>query len=117
MYVVPAASELVGVNVATVSVLFERHGTRHVFPLGSFSDERTPCSGTTGLVNVAVGAAETGLLDEPAVGRDAGHRRGRSGWLRGIEDHVNAVAGALKVAVGKPGPPALKTPFPPPVVV
>ncbi len=63
----PAASEFVGVKVATVSVLSKKVAPGTAFPFGSVSvNDSVP--GTTGSDNVAVGWVETGLLDELASG-------------------------------------------------
>ena len=65
---VSGASELVGVNVATVSVLSMKVTVPEtVFPLESLSVNDT-LLGTTAWENVAVGATVTGLPDEPEPG-------------------------------------------------
>ncbi len=61
-----------------------------VFPFGSFSVNDTEL-GTTASENVALGSMETGLLDEPVTGVDAGHLR-MAPRLRGVENHVDGVA-------------------------
>jgi len=67
VYVVLAASELVGVNVATVLAPLKLTEPGTVFPPESLSVNDTVL-GTTGWENVAVGAAETGLPVDPEVG-------------------------------------------------
>jgi hypothetical protein len=65
--VVLAASELVGVNVATVLPLLKLTEPATAFPPESLSVNDT-VFGTTAWENVAVGATETGLLVDPFVG-------------------------------------------------
>ncbi len=65
VYVVPAASELVAVKVATVLVLSKDVVPGTVIPLGSFRVNDVVL-GTTGLENVAEEASVTALLVEPA---------------------------------------------------
>ena len=54
-------------NVATVSVLSKVVAPGTVFPSWSVTENDTVL-GTTGSENVAVGATDTGLLDEPGEG-------------------------------------------------
>ena len=96
------ASEFVGVNVATVSVLSKVVVPGTEFPLGSVTVNDTVL-GTTALENVTVGAVDTGLLVRPGIGRDTGHRRCRAGRLRRVEDHVDGVARAVKLVRGETG--------------
>ena len=67
VYVVLAASELDGVNVATVSALLKLTEPATEFPPESFSVNDTVFC-TTAWENVAVGATETGLPVDPAEG-------------------------------------------------
>ena len=62
-----AASELVGVNVATVFAAVEAHRPATLFPPESFTVNDTVL-GTTAWENVAVGATETGLPVDPELG-------------------------------------------------
>ena len=64
---VPAASELDGVNVATVSEALKDVVPATEFPPESVTENDTEV-GTTASENVAVGAVETGLLVEPVAG-------------------------------------------------
>jgi hypothetical protein len=65
--VVLAASELVGVNVATVLPLFKLTEPATGVPTESFSVNDTVFA-TTACENVAVGATETGLPVDPPLG-------------------------------------------------
>jgi hypothetical protein len=67
VYVVPAASELVGVNVATVSAVLKLTDPATLFPLESFK-VNDAVLGVTACENVAVGATDTALPVEPALG-------------------------------------------------
>ena len=62
-----AASELVGVNVATVLPVLKLTEPATLLPLESCTVNDT-VFGTTAWENVAVGATETGLPVDPAVG-------------------------------------------------
>ena len=64
---VPAASWLVGVNVATVSALLNDVAPATALPFGSVK-VNDAVLGTTAVLNVAVGSVVTALLDEPATG-------------------------------------------------
>jgi hypothetical protein len=65
--VVSAASEFVGVNVATVPALLKLTEPETVFPFGSVS-VNDAVLGTTASENVAAGATVTGLPEEPELG-------------------------------------------------
>ena len=67
MYVVPAASGFVGVNVATVSAALKLTVPATVFPPESTMVNDT-VPGCTGCENVAVGATDTALPVDPALG-------------------------------------------------
>ena len=67
VYVVSGASELAGVNVATVPVLLIEVVPETAFPL-EFLTVNDTVLGTTAWENVAVGATESGLPDEPEPG-------------------------------------------------
>ena len=67
VYVVPAASELVGVNVATVSAALNPTDPATVFPAESFT-VNDAVLGVTGCENVADGATDTALPVDPALG-------------------------------------------------
>ena len=67
VYVVPAASELVGVNVATVSAALKLTVPATLFPLESFT-VNDAVLGVTACENVAVGATDTALPVDPALG-------------------------------------------------
>jgi hypothetical protein len=67
VYVVLPASELVGVNVATVSAAFKLTVPLTVLFAESFTVNDT-VPGVTGWENVAVGATDTALPVDPAAG-------------------------------------------------
>jgi hypothetical protein len=67
VYVVLAASELVGVNVATVSAPLKLTDPATALPPESLSVNDTVL-GTTAWLNVAVGATDTALPVDPALG-------------------------------------------------
>src|SRR5690349_18521268 len=67
VYVVPAASELDGVNVATVFPALKLTDPATRLLLASLSVNDT-VPGTTAWENVADGATDTGLPDDPAEG-------------------------------------------------
>ena len=79
VYVVPAASELVGVNVATVF-----RGVKPTDPATLFPPESTTVNdtvlGVTACENVADGATDTALPVDPPARR---HRRHRRRHIRG----------------------------------
>ena len=75
-----AASELVGVKVATVSAALKVTEPATAFPPESLTVNDTVL-GTTAWENVAVGATETGLPVDPHARRDGRHRR-RGGTRR-----------------------------------
>jgi hypothetical protein len=64
VYVVPADSEFAGVKVPVVLALLNVTVPGTTLPFGSVT-VNIAVLGTTGLEKVAVGAVETGLLDEP----------------------------------------------------
>src|SRR5579859_7515572 len=65
--VVPAASEAAGVNVATVSAALKLTDPLTGFPPESFTVNDTVLA-VTGSENVAVGATDTGLPEDPPAG-------------------------------------------------
>jgi hypothetical protein len=67
VYVVLAANELVGVNVATVFPVLKLTVPATELPAASFSVNDVVL-GTTACENVAVGATDTGLPVEPEAG-------------------------------------------------
>ena len=67
VYVVPTASELFGVNVATVSAPLKPTVPATLFPPESFTVNDTVL-GVTGCENVADGATDTALPVDPAPG-------------------------------------------------
>ena len=67
VYVVPAASELFGVNVATVSPLLKPTDPATLFPAESLTVNDTEL-GVTGWENVADGATEAALPVDPELG-------------------------------------------------
>jgi hypothetical protein len=67
VYVVLAASELDGVNVATVSALFKLTDPATLFPPESTTVNDT-VPGVTGCENVADGATDTALPVDPELG-------------------------------------------------
>jgi hypothetical protein len=67
VYVTPAASALVGVNVATVSALLKLSDPATLFPPESFTVNDT-VPGVTAWENVAEGAADTGTPVAPELG-------------------------------------------------
>ena len=67
VYVVPAASELVGVNVATVSAALKLTDPATLFPPESLTVNDTVL-GVTGCENVADGATDTATPVAPELG-------------------------------------------------
>src|SRR5215469_17972983 len=67
VYVVPTASELVGVNVATVSAALKLTDPATLFPAESTTVNDT-VPGCTACENVADGATDTALPDAPELG-------------------------------------------------
>ena len=100
VYVVLAASELFGVNVATVSAALKPTDPATLFPPESFTVNDTVL-GVTGWENVADGATDTATPVAPEAGRHARHRR-RRGARRLRVHHVDPVV-VVVVGAGREG--------------
>ena len=84
-----------GEGIATVFALLNDVRPDTVFPLESFTVNDAEL-GTTASENVTLGSVETGLLDEPANRRRAGHRRRRARTLTLLVDDVDPVVGLVE---------------------